>query len=153
MTIAPIPTRYAGYHFRSRLEARWAVVFDYLGLEWEYEYEGYALPSGWYLPDFWVPKPGIWVEIKPAPINEDPRWRELVQTTEHDLFVFYGTPGDSSLRGYVTKGASGNVYDFSLGGGYPLCESGFGTSKVNSHIVAAYNAARSARFEHGQSGA
>lgn len=33
MTIQAIQTRYAGHHFRSRLEARWAVFFDYLGVE------------------------------------------------------------------------------------------------------------------------
>jgi hypothetical protein len=38
--LTPIPTRYKGYHFRSRLEARWAVFFDALGLRWQYEVEG-----------------------------------------------------------------------------------------------------------------
>jgi hypothetical protein len=32
--IVAIPTRYKGYHFRSRLEARWAVFFDALGIKW-----------------------------------------------------------------------------------------------------------------------
>lgn len=68
-TIKAIETRYRGYHFRSRLEARWAVFFDALGVRWEYEPEGFILPSGeWYLPDFrvWTPqqKP-TWYEIKP----------------------------------------------------------------------------------------
>lgn len=48
-----IETRYKGYRFRSRLEARWAVFFDALGIEWEYEPEGYELSDGErYLPDF-----------------------------------------------------------------------------------------------------
>lgn len=34
MTIKAIETRYAGCR-RSRLEARWAVVFDTLGFAWE----------------------------------------------------------------------------------------------------------------------
>ena len=52
-TIKAIPTQYAGYTFRSRLEARAAVLFDKLGLIWEYEPEGFDLPvNGWYLPDF-----------------------------------------------------------------------------------------------------
>ena len=42
-TIKAIETRYAGYRFRSRLEARWAVFFDTLGLKWQYEPEGYEL--------------------------------------------------------------------------------------------------------------
>lgn len=53
--IKPIETKYKGYRFRSRLEARWAVFFDALGLTWDYEREGYDLgAAGWYLPDFCV---------------------------------------------------------------------------------------------------
>jgi nucleoside 2-deoxyribosyltransferase len=66
--IKAIETRYKGYRFRSRLEARWAVFFDALGLEWEYEPEGFDLgDAGWYLPDFRVTlKNGAYyyVEIK-----------------------------------------------------------------------------------------
>lgn len=51
--IRAIETRYKGYRFRSRLEARWAVFFDACGYQWEYEPEGFALPCGtYYLPDF-----------------------------------------------------------------------------------------------------
>lgn len=55
MMIKAIETKYKGYRFRSRLEARWAVFFDACGYNWEYESEGYALPCGtYYLPDFKV---------------------------------------------------------------------------------------------------
>lgn len=55
MDLKPIETIYNGYKFRSRLEARWAVFFDTLGVEYEYEPEGFELPSGKrYLPDFRV---------------------------------------------------------------------------------------------------
>ena len=61
----PIQTRYAGCHFRSRLEARWAVFFDKLGIRWEYEPQGFELPSGRrYLPDFWLPDSHAWFEVK-----------------------------------------------------------------------------------------
>ena len=36
MTIQAINTYYSGHHFRSRLEARWAHVFNDLGIRWEY---------------------------------------------------------------------------------------------------------------------
>lgn len=63
--IKAIETRYAGCRFRSRLEARWARFFDFLGVRWEYEKEGFDLgKSGAYLPDFWLPDLGIWYEIK-----------------------------------------------------------------------------------------
>lgn len=65
-----IETRYKGYRFRSRLEARWAVFFDTAGIKWEYEFEGCDLGDlGWYLPDFMMlhnPGRGPIVEIKPT---------------------------------------------------------------------------------------
>jgi len=61
-----IDTVYGGYRFRSRLEARWAVFFDAVGLPFVYEKEGFLLDGGVkYLPDFWLPSLRLWVEIKP----------------------------------------------------------------------------------------
>ena len=70
--IKAIETKYAGCHFRSRLEARWAVFFDALGLRWQYEPEGYECE--WrlqlsdetfpYLPDFYLPTMNTFVEVK-----------------------------------------------------------------------------------------
>lgn len=70
-TIKPIETHYAGCRFRSRLEARYAVFLDALGLRWEYEPEGFDLPSGAYLPDFKVYHSNgghgyCWLEVKPS---------------------------------------------------------------------------------------
>jgi hypothetical protein len=62
--IKPIETRYKGYRFRSRLEARWAVWFDHLGLEWQYEPERFPVGDCTYLPDFWLPDLGCWAEVK-----------------------------------------------------------------------------------------
>lgn len=57
-----IPTRYRGVRFRSRLEARWAALFDLLGWQWEYE----PLDLNGYIPDFALRlhKP-VLVEVKP----------------------------------------------------------------------------------------
>jgi hypothetical protein len=73
-TITPIETRYKGYAFRSRLEARWAVFFETMGVQWDYEVQGYDLGRsgqpgdqvsyGLYLPDFELAHK-IFVEIKP----------------------------------------------------------------------------------------
>lgn len=67
----PIETAYKGCRFRSRLEARWAVFFDALGIEWQYEPEGFEVrygPDGAdvhrYLPDFYLPRSKTWVEVK-----------------------------------------------------------------------------------------
>lgn len=65
MSIKAIETVYKGYRFRSRLEARYAVMFDALGFEWQYEPEGFDLGEmGHYLPDFFLPKLNVWIEIK-----------------------------------------------------------------------------------------
>lgn len=68
-----IETVYKGYRFRSRLEARWAVFFDAAGIQWRYEPEGFERKNGpymegktvRYLPDFYLPETGTWVEVKP----------------------------------------------------------------------------------------
>lgn len=95
--IKPIPTRYKGYHFRSRLEARWAVFFDALGVEWQYEAEGFALPDGTkYLPDFWLPKvgAGCFVEIKPGPLAADEacKIKLLADAPRRYVMAFCGSP-------------------------------------------------------------
>lgn len=64
-TIKAIETEYNGYRFRSRLEARWAVFFDAMGIKYEYEPEGYKLSNGeQYLPDFYLIDLDVYVEVK-----------------------------------------------------------------------------------------
>ena len=68
--IKPIETYYNGYRFRSRLEARWAVFFDALGVKYEYEPEGFDLGDGlYYLPDFKVKCWGTRGEINDKPFD------------------------------------------------------------------------------------
>ena len=60
-----IETEYNGYKFRSRLEARWAVFFDTMGIKYEYEPEGYESEDGTrYLPDFYFSELGFYAEVK-----------------------------------------------------------------------------------------
>lgn len=99
--IRAIETRYRGYRFRSRLEARWAVLFDHLGVRWEYEKEGFSLPSGPYLPDFYVEVQGqaFWVEVKPNTKDgiSDREWMllsELSEATKLCAAFFIGVPGE-----------------------------------------------------------
>lgn len=84
-TIKAIPTKYKGHAFRSRLEARWAVLLDHLPVTWDYEGEGFDLlhydydeAKGrvdkhlWYLPDFFIPAWDTFVEIKPrGPLDDE----------------------------------------------------------------------------------
>jgi len=91
-TFKPIETRYNGYHFRSRLEARWALFFDTLGISYEYEKEGYDLEGTWYLPDFWLPEKQCWVEIKGEnPTEEEIRKAKLLALyTGYEVYIFSG---------------------------------------------------------------
>jgi hypothetical protein len=92
------------------------VFFDALGVRWYYEYEGYPLKSGWYLPDFWLPdthaqvygtvSTGCWVEIKPkAPSElEKTRCSELAQALGQPVFCFDKPPGGDDFLGWDNAG-------------------------------------------------
>lgn len=106
--IKPIQTKYHGCLFRSRLEARWAVFLDSLGIEWEYEKEGYDLDGVWYLPDFWIPYRygpgwGFWLEIKPVPLSKEElsKCAALAAATGHRTFAICGQPWITGHRVYV----------------------------------------------------
>jgi len=61
-----IETEYKGVLFRSRLEARWAILFDALKLDWVYEPECFELSNGMkYTPDFYIQKYNLYIESKP----------------------------------------------------------------------------------------
>lgn len=109
--IKAIETIYKGYRFRSRLEARWAVFFDALGISWEYEMEGFELSTGErYLPDFYLPEANLWLEIK----GPEPTENELQKciTLQQDLRSSQGFEGkcvsqlmvfDSNLRASIPR--------------------------------------------------
>jgi hypothetical protein len=58
-------TTYKGITFRSKLEVVWAMFFDNLGWDWQYEPTFFKLPSGNYLPDFYFPDIHVYAEAKP----------------------------------------------------------------------------------------
>lgn len=81
MTIDAVPTEYRGTTFRSRLEADWAATLDANHIQWTYEPETITLPSGAvYLPDFWLPELGTWIEVKGPGIPRVEKTVELAQT-------------------------------------------------------------------------
>jgi hypothetical protein len=93
-TLKAIETRFDGYRFRSRLEARWAVFFKTLGVRYEYEKEGYDLgAAGWYLPDFWLPDQKCWQEVKGQPATKEEMLKAaiLAQATGFPVALFERT--------------------------------------------------------------
>lgn len=119
----PIPTKYKETLFRSRLEARWALFFDELGVKWLYEHEGYQLASGWYLPDFWLPSIDTFVEIKGVDPNdrEVQLCSELSQSTGHRVILMSRELGwwveDDEVQPYMNKGEAFSF--FGEGGDHP----------------------------------
>jgi len=100
--IKPIQTYYDGHWFRSRLEARWAVVFNALGVPYEYEPEGFDLGDGLrYLPDFRVKCYGcrgtydnepfdLYIEVKGKMTAEDAvKIKRFAQWYDEETYIPY----------------------------------------------------------------
>ena len=107
-----IETNYKGYRFRSRTEARWAVFFDLMGIEWEYEKEGYELKGvGCYLPDFWLPKWRMHLEVKGqhATDEEKAKCKALRDQSERAVLLVHGPFGneDREIFAFDTNNSSG----------------------------------------------
>ncbi len=208
-----IETRYAGCHFRSRLEARWAVFYDHAGIPWEYEPQGFEwlddeiespwgdqqkIKAGRYLPDFWLPSIETWFEVKGQhPTDDESRLHTdfAIVTKQRHITAFGDIPRNITDLSYESDsmlldggcdfhylwcvcpwcGKPGIEFD---GRGARVCgykahhateEDAFKDPRFDAskhwrvddkcytyneqRIQLAYEAARSARFEHGQSGA
>ncbi len=89
-----IETKFRGITFRSRLEARWAVFMNALGVMFDYEPEGYDLDGLFYLPDFWLPKQKVFLEIKPEePSDEElEKARRLSELSKRAVLISFGQP-------------------------------------------------------------
>jgi hypothetical protein len=157
-----IETCYKGHRFRSRLEARWAVFFDALGLAWEYEPEGFELPGGVrYLPDFRLTAGAVrvYVEIKP-PVAMAKHERDRIAlfaravldgADDGGLLVFQGDPFAANCFMFCKFGGEDKVGPLSF---EEYANLWVNWSKKDAVGVAhAAAGARGARFEHGESGA
>lgn len=198
-SITPIETRYSGYRFRSRTEARWAVFFDHAGILWQYEPQGIICPDrlnltgGYaqsYLPDFYLPDLDMWVEVKGswnsdeskrfltaaaylshigssvALISGVPRYSDDLFPTlpvlklENDWLVEYAWHPDcgrdtdpfmGALRVVATPGAQKvSARDLLT---YARWRTPAHQPTELRTYLSALDAARSARFEHGETGA
>ena len=190
--IKPIETIYNGYRFRSRLEARWAVFFDALGVKYEYEPEGFELPSGKrYLPDFRVqchgfrgdclPDPfDLWIEVKGKMTQEDadkireffvcgdgankilvvsdiPNINTEWDLSDSDVFGSYRSMDGAGISPFNYETLDGDyfaAYPAAYHGNFYLWgdDSNYISSDPEERTLLriAYNKARQARFEHGE---
>lgn len=176
--IKVIETSYKGYRFRSRLEARWAVFFDALGVEWVYEPDGYDLVSlGRYLPDFFLPEYGLFAEVKPGAFSpeEQAKCYALREMTGYKVLMLDGIPeykpyfltdlNEDPVLEYGGAEGEGGIEDEGVyltrlvtSGCFPChhCESGDSwggyCGEEFQDTINAVIAARSARFEYGEKG-
>jgi hypothetical protein len=156
VTIKAIETAYKGYRFRSRLEARWAVFFDVLGVKWEYELEGFEFGDGErYLPDFFLPgfetRAGLFVEVKP---QHDSDFSKAYRFAEEACVPILLAAGNPDLCDYTVAHGDGE---------YPAAFTDYVQREYRmyswpdgdygSRVKRAVFAARGARFEFGESGA
>jgi hypothetical protein len=169
MQIKAIQTKYKGYRFRSRLEARWAVFFDTLGLKWEYEKEGFDLDGTYYLPDFWLPQVRVWVEVKGGEFTAEQMnlCAALAVQTRNDVVMLGGPPDYKAypvFSGALDEEGRPYLTDCYLTTEY-LHEHRFYVSvgeneMEQQHLLEsdeaydqAVKVARGSRFEHGENGA
>lgn len=87
----PIETVYDGHRFRSRLEARYAMLFNELHIKWVYEPEGFVLSDGTcYLPDFYLPESDSFFEVKGIMSDKDMHKIEmLIRDTDKQVIIGY----------------------------------------------------------------
>jgi hypothetical protein len=130
-----IETQYKGHRFRSRLEARWSRCFDDLAVEYRYEHEGWEgfslAPFGKrYLPDFYLPEQGYWIEVKGKEPDEKALQKAYLLNYgfAHDddpekrherVFVLHGDipwpyPQHGNIVGFSAGHAPGNKYRWDL---------------------------------------
>ncbi len=104
--------------FAHESEHRFARILDFYGVLWEYEPVEFALdwdenrrPVSGFRPDFWLPEPGLFVELttlnqrlvtkkngkvrRLAELYPDVRVTLLYQRDTLDLLAKYGLAGDS----------------------------------------------------------
>ena len=171
-----IRTEWNGYEFRSRLEARWAVVFTALRISYEYEPEGYRLDDGaCYLPDFLlhdiVGIGDLYVEVKGRMTEADRH--KIEQFSRHKpIYVVGDIPYTNTIKACWNQG----IHDASLksktdhffsfkyvdGRDIPAYIGIYNNGKAGLFDVntaayahewvmnAAFMAAKSAHFEHGE---
>ena len=117
-----------GVRFAHESEERFARILDFYGVEWEYEPVEFVLgwgsdlrPTSAFRPDFWLPRPGLFVEMttlnqrlvtkkngkvrRMAELYPDVRVTLLYQRDTLALLAKYGLAGGGAGRGAVARSA------------------------------------------------
>lgn len=174
-SLRPIQVKWHGCRFRSKLEAQWAVVFECIGLEWEYEPTGYDLGNGlWYMPDFAVAglvgvgEGWAFVEVKGRMTDLDRRKIDALSKT-YPVYVVgsipYNDPFGDQHRAFARDTYFHSLSRLSVGRASGVIESGaIGVGRDGMPEIVpewywegdveatrlAFLAASYARFDHGE---
>jgi hypothetical protein len=142
--IRAIQTFYDGFRFRSRTEARFAVMWKALGWRYQFELDGFALEQGPFLPDFYLTDSAVFVEVKGVmPSDREVRLcTSLADSHDCTVFLAVGQPEHDAA-----------VYRFPPHEDYlistlrtELGSLGASPDEIDRGILCA----RSAQFEYGQ---
>jgi hypothetical protein len=151
------------------------VFFDKLKIEWEYEQEGFIMKDGTrYLPDFYLPtfEQGMFVEVKGIFTQEEKELcRDLCYESGKNVLLAEGIPSTREYQ-YLVKDNTNDCVHYFLGlpnankaehENRMFANSGLSDfftfkikdenlSQLNIEYLKSIRDARSARFEHGESG-
>jgi hypothetical protein len=121
MSIQSIKTRYQNVMFRSKTEAKWAMLFDLVGWEWKYEAEGFSIDQDSgpreYAPDFYFPKLDMYLEVKSKDLSsiDMVKIEMLSRETGSRCVLACGEPGPTRIGLRFDHGGKGSI---SLLGGH-----------------------------------
>lgn len=121
---------FQGYQMRSHSETRWAGMMDALRITWAYEPGLVKTRHGMYLPDFYLPNVGIYLEVKgPQPSQvEIEKARDVQESTGVRVVFAFGS--------MFVEGCHGVQGGFFLTLG-PTCDAKFSTYEFGPIIKGA----------------
>ena len=102
-----------GYRLRSYTELLWARVLEAAGIFYLYEPDLVRVDDGYYLPDFWLPNVGIYLEVKgKSPTEEEIQKADAVMArTGREVMFLVGQPQSDREGlmncGMLVRGAGG----------------------------------------------
>lgn len=102
-----------GYRLRSYTELMWARLLDAAEIFYLYEPDLVRVDEGYYLPDFWLPHVGAYLEVKgKEPTAEEIQKADAVMArTGREVFFLVGRPQSDANGlfncGLLVRGASG----------------------------------------------
>ena len=101
------PCIYKGVLHRSKMEARWALHFDFFNIQAQYEPERFSARNKPYLPDFYLKEKGFYIEVKPnfeKFIEEKERYIAFADENKKSIACCIGLPCAFKWQWFYRKG-------------------------------------------------